>query len=247
MGLFDENREEELDGEALDAELAEAEARAQEVGYYRSLLQTDLFGTGGEDPIAARVQARVAQFIKGQMVAILRNEAPEAPASPLRAALEPFLQIPAEEVERLRELLQGLTAKEVVVLRTLVTRVADDPATAGSFLRPAVRAAAPPAKQVVRAPARPAPVVRKPVPVAKRPAPARLAGRPAEPPAPDPEGKGKSKIFSPTAAPFPVGNDLSAATEQKAASSATANNTLTRKALAHPVISDEHTVGGIDI
>lgn len=246
MGLFNNTPAvTEVEPDELDAQLAEAEARMAEVAYYRSLTNADLFGAGEGDTIAPRVQARVAEFAKREIAKILGVGQDAPPAPETRERLEQLAELSTEEVAVLRVLLAGLTEHDVRVLRTVVSRMAADPAAVGPLLRPTIKPVAAPKATP------PKPVVRKSAPAA-RPAPVAKkepVKQPAPPPEPPPEekptGTPRAKLRSPTAKPFPRGEQFSVEMEAKARSAVNgADRAIGRTAEAFIKSEAEHM--GVD-
>ncbi len=250
MLFRDENEGQEVGADDMDALLAEAEARNLEVGYYRSFIGADLFGEEGVgDPIAERVQERIAGFCKQEIARILGVGGAEPRAPEARARLGQLAELSEEEVRVLRAFLGGLSEQEVKVMRAVAARMAVDPTAVGSLLRPAVKPVAAPAKPAPKAvPTRPAPRVAPTA--ARRPAPSKPAPKAvAKTEPPEEKGTGDerrgdhgtplARLKSPTARPFPRDNFGSASERVAQSAVSTADRQIAQANRAMMTTTDQ--------
>lgn len=240
MALFEDGVEEEQ-GEAgqdsTDAQIAEAEARLHEAGYYRMLMEAAIFGDI-EDPIAQRVQKKVNDMARREIAAIIGGGTVDQGLKAQEAArLKALLQMSEEEVATLKLLLTDLTQQEVMTLRTFLTRVAQDPTVVRQFMGAAMKKppTPPPAVRQLTAPAAtPRPAIRTVGTPSQRrapPAPTKPAPKQAPKPTKPAEGEGENgtrhaKLRSPTAPPFPTGDAFSNATQNVSSSSERASGRI---------------------
>lgn len=173
MSIFDEEERDES-SEATDDQVAEAEQRLQEASYYRSVMEANIFGDD-PDPIAIRVQKKIGEFARREIAVIIGAKQITTQA-PQNESLKSLSQMTGEEVMTLKLLLADLSEQEVIILRTMLGRIKDDPGAAGMFVRagalkkpgrPVVKPIAKPVESQTRPKKQPEPAPAKTKPTAK--------------------------------------------------------------------------------
>jgi hypothetical protein len=159
----------------VDAQVMEAEARLHEAGYYRLLMDGQVFGPD-PDPIARRVLKRLRDFARLELAASLGVGTPRSPAVEAGVGFTP------QEVKLLKGFVRDLNEVQLGAIKSMGKRLLEVPGAAKAVLSPILHPVRP----------RPAPTV-VPVavqaPPAPRPAAPKPAPRPAAKPAPQPPAK----------------------------------------------------------
>lgn len=221
--------------EALDPDVQEATDRLQEVVYYQHLLTCELFDA---NPVADRVHARLRQFARTEIRAVVSGGSPRAANPAAAARLERLANIPEAQLVLLERLLGNLDETKVTVLTTMLAQIVANPKVTRDLLNPAIRrpaapppAASPPRQKPSALPAvrlRPTappailktPLTRRaPVVPTKKPRPTA----PAQPTAPEgPPRTPTANLKSVTSKPMPTGEDFTTATQELSNAHATA-------------------------